>query len=64
MCGKGFAFPRDLNRHEKAHARWRAMYLNLPVEKIPCEIAGCSKTFCRQDYLIRHLRNKHGYPQG
>lgn len=60
-CGRGFAWQRDLDRHVDVHKRSRATHLQLHVDKVPCEIASCTKTFARKDHMQRHLRNKHGY---
>jgi hypothetical protein len=51
---KPFARPTDLRRHVNS------VHPDSDDTKHPCQIDSCGGTYSRKDYLVKHLREKHG----
>jgi hypothetical protein len=49
-CGRGFLYPKDLERHQARHRQ---------LASIACSFPGCRSVFGRRDNLLRHQRKKH-----
>lgn len=58
-CPRRFGFGRDLKRHIIAMHKHEAKTIGLSVERFRCKQPACTKTFSREDNLIRHLKNHH-----
>lgn len=59
ICGHGHAYKADLKKHIRSNHPERAAEFGLTITRSACE--SCSATFARQDHLLRHRRNKHGW---
>jgi len=60
LCSDNFAFRKELKKHYVVSHKEYAASIGLRVERFPCQIPGCKKSYTRSDNLTRHRNDKHG----
>ncbi|KAI8684853.1 hypothetical protein NCS57_00152500 [Fusarium keratoplasticum] len=58
-CNETKAEQRDMDRHYVSAHKEFAAWKGILTEPVPCNYPGCSKTFTRQDNLLKHWNKYH-----